>query len=114
MYGTVYGKHDQSNVFYISVIERDQNSSSAIVKNATFVEKGQKVLISFFIRFESDEDKHGTHLFELFYKDLLGREFRLEGQYRYGGNMTMEGRWYEGTEGVNKESVFLLPAKLVS
>lgn len=112
--GKLHGEHNPSNLFNISVIERAQNSATAIVRNAIFVEKGQKVLISFYIPFNNDEEKHGTHPFELFYKDLLGREFMLEGQFFYESNMTMEGRWYEGTEEIKKTDVFPLPAKLIS
>jgi hypothetical protein len=116
LYGKLYGEQNLNSAFEFYVIEKDQDSITqrSHRRDAVFVEKGQKVQISFLFLFKNNEEKHEQNLFEVFYTDFLGREFRLEGRYRYGGNMTQEGRWYEGTTGIKKESVFALPAKLVS
>lgn len=70
-------------------------------------------MISFFIFHENEEERCRPRMFEIFYKDLLGRQYRLEGQYQYGDDLARGFDLQGGPKGFKKERVFPNPARLV-
>ncbi len=116
-HGKVRGQDDQDSFFDVSINKQDDNPATHAGdrRNPSIIKKNQKIDISFFFSFKTDEEKLRLCLFEFSFSDLIGRRFILEGHYRYGDGLSTAGIMYgKGTQAIKKENVFPHPAKIVS
>lgn len=113
--GELFGQDMEESMFTLSLKNKDQTLPEDHRRKPYFVEKGQKIDISFFPLYKTEEEKYGLRSFKIFFSDLIGRRFELNGQYQYGDNLSKAGKFYgNGTKGIKEENIFPHPAKIVS